>query len=328
MNDHTAVAASSVLSAHLQARRMSIVAGLLTIALTVWPGSGPASDGAREGEDASFIRHAGSVTDLGSAENRYIRTLRPDGRQEVIARFRSFSGDPLSLRFELSKEAGPVSAREFGVSVEELEALAEACRQRPGCDQQEFDRHSLNYYRQQALQLSTRAGQASRLYVDVPKVVERNRARVKPVAAALRQLAAERGEGNDWMIETAIALVQDGLVYRQPSTWDGGRKILGFYPPPRALERGYGDCDTKAALLAAILQNLTRSPLVGVHVPQHYLLGISAVPRDGQKYILYAGKPYVLVEAAGPARRRPGEVAPTTQMALAQMKGLRVDPMF
>lgn len=308
-------------------RSPRLILGLLGLMAMGWPAILPASDTLREGEDASFIRPALSASGA-VAEPRYVSTLRADGRQEVFARFRSFEGDSLSLRFAMPQEAARVSAREFGVSAEELDALAESCRQRPGCDQQEFDRHTLRYYQQHALRLSTRPGQASRLFVDVPKVVERNRARVRPVAAALRQLAEQQGQGTDWMIEAAIALVQDGLAYRQPSTWDGGRKILGFYPPPRALERGYGDCDTKAALLAAILQNLTRSPLVGVHVPQHYLLGISAVPRDGQKYILYEGRPYVLVEAAGPARRRPGEVAPTTQTALAQMKGLRVDPMF
>src|SRR3546814_6517494 len=77
-----------------------------------------------------------------------------------------------------------------------------------------------------------------------------------------------------WTMDAAVALVQTGLVYRKPSLRENGRQILGFYPPPRALESGYGDCDTKAALLAAILQNLTDAPIIGVHVPKHYLLGI------------------------------------------------------
>ena len=159
----------------------------------------------------------------------------------------------------------------------------------------------------------------------------------------IRSLAASHSSLRRWMLPgllvAALALLplapsraseeeQDGLVYRKPATWDGGRKILGFYPPLRALERGYGDCDTKAALLAAILQNLTSQPMVGVHVPKHYLLGIAGTPRQSQSYILHDGRPYVLVEAAGPARRAPGEVAPTTHAALQKNVGVRVDPMI
>ncbi|HSW14813.1 MAG TPA: hypothetical protein VLI06_18355, partial [Solimonas sp.] len=142
------------------------------------------------------------------------------------------------------------------------------------------------------------------------------------------RLAAEQGRDTGWMVQAAIALVQGGLVYRQPATWEGGRKILGFYPPPLALERGYGDCDTKAALLAAILQNLTDTPIVGIHVPKHYLLGIAGKPREGQASISWRGRQFILVEASGPAMRRPGEVAEATQLALARKQGVRIDPMF
>jgi len=283
---------------------------------------------AREGEDANIVRNSTMSLETPSSANRYISTLTPDGQRDITAHFRSFDGDPLSVRFLVSPAVSQASVQEFGVSTAELDALLEACRNQPGCDQEQFDRHTTRYYQQHALRLSSTRGQVPRLHIDVPQVVVRNRLRVKPVAAALRQLAAERGYGTEWMIEAAIALVQDGLTYRQPSTWENGRKILGFYPPPRALERGYGDCDTKAALLAAILQNLTQTRLVGVHFQRHYLLGMAGIPREDQAFIMHGGKPFVLVEAAGPARRRPGEVAPATQTALASREVLRIDPMF
>ncbi len=296
--------------------------GLLAAA-ALWAGSARGSEGQPYEEDASI-----SVGE-GAGGGTYSRRLGSDGNYEVRASFRSFSGDPLSVAFRFSPRSSHDSVREFGVSVEELDALMAACRARTGCDQEEFNRHTTRYYRDHSLTLSQeRADQAPRLRVDVPRVVERNRARVKPVAVALRRLAAEQGRDTEWMMEAAIALVQSGMVYRQPATWDGGRKILGFYPPLRALERGYGDCDTKSALLAAILQNLSNRPLVGVHVPQHYLLGMAGTPRSGQAYIVHQGRPYVLVEAAGPAARRPGEVSKTTHAALVLKKGIRVDPMI
>lgn len=297
----------------------------LAAALLLMPALAVASE---EEQDASYIGIASGASRLPAAGPSYTSRMSRGGLRHVTANFRSLAGDPLSLSFPLSSEDSRESIEEFGVSAAELDALMQACRQRSDCNQQEFDRHTARYYQEHALRLTQRTGQAARLQVDVARVVHRNRARVQPVAAALRRLAAERGEGREWMVEAAIALVQDGLRYRQPGTWEGGRKILGFYPPPHALERGYGDCDTKSALLAAILQNLSDTPLVGVHVPQHYLLGIAGIPRKDQAYIVYRGKPFVLVEAAGPARRPPGEVAPTTLAALEKQDGVRVDPMF
>jgi hypothetical protein len=258
----------------------------------------------------------------------YSTALAEDGSYRVQAKFHSFDGDPLNLGFRLQPAASRQSVREFGVSVEELDALAQACKSARGCDQAEFDRYTTRYYREHALRLRTAEDRSTRLFVDVAQVVRRNRLHVQPVAGALRQLAAERGHGADWMVEAAVALVQTGLAYREPSMWDEGRKTMGFYPPPRALERGYGDCDTKAALLAAILQNLTETPLIGVHLPRHYLLGIAGVPRGDQAFVRHEGRPFVLVEVAGPSQRRPGDIARSTQAALDRREGLRIDPMF
>ncbi len=282
-------------------------------------------------QDASFTPAFGPTpprTLPARTGGHYTRTLTPQGHYQVSAGFNSFDGEPLQLAFLLSPTASRDSTREFGIASEELDALMAQCRRQATCNQTAFDRTTTGYYEAHALRLTQHRGRAARLRVDVAKVVQRNRERVKPVAAALQQMAAERGAGTDWMIEAAIALVQSGLAYRQPATWDNGRNILGFYPPPRALEQGYGDCDTKSALLAAILQNLTRTQLVGVHVPQHYLLGVAQTPRADQAFITYGGRPYVLVEAAGPAQRRPGSVAEKTLAALNRGNGVRIDPMF
>lgn len=284
----------------------------------------PAFAESDEEEDATF-----SVGDTQTADpaTQY-SALRSEGRYEVTANFRSFDREALSIRFDLDAAASRASQHEFGVSGDELDALERQCLSSSTCDQREFDRWTTRYYREHGLKMKPVAGQGHKLYVDVAQVVRRNRTRVKPVAAALRKLADERGYDQSWTLNAAVAMVQTGLVYRQPKAAENGRRILGFYPPPLALERGYGDCDTKSALLAAILQNLTETPIVGVHVPKHYLLGIASEPREGQASIIYQGQTYVLVEAAGPGQRRPGEVAKATRAALVQQQGIRVDPMF
>lgn len=260
---------------------------------------------------------------------RYAHSLAgPGGLSHISASFRNLAGESVSLRFALDASAGRSSMRAFGVAQRELDTLTQACQDSKGCDQQELDRRIHDYYRAHTLHLREVPGQRSRLSVDIPQVVIRNQRHVQAVAEALRELADANGRDADWGFDTAISLVQAGLAYRSPAQVEDGRLTLGFYTPPRALERGYGDCDTKAALLASILLNLGSPRLIGVRVPNHYLLGVARMPRAGEAFVEHQGEPYVLVEAAGPAPRRPGSVARRTQEALERGEPIRIDPMF
>lgn len=260
--------------------------------------------------------------------NRYSKALDTDGRYHITADFHGVGGDPLSISFRIEQAVSRSSMQEFGISADEIDSMRRACERSEECNQGEFDQRLTRYFHDHKLRLRTVPGKRSHLFVDIPAVVRRNQAYVRPVASALKELAVEQGQDQRWMIETAVALVQSGLEYRTPSMLDRGRQTLGFYTPPRALETGYGDCDTKSALLAAILLNLGSSRVIGVRVPDHYLLGIAREPRDGEAFVEYRGEPYVLVEAAGPAVRRPGDVAERTRLALSRGDEIRIDPMF
>lgn len=303
--------------------RASLACGLFAV-LVVLPAQASTLEPEPGNEDGSLSTELSRPRDPAT---RYDTAPSRDGL-DITASFRDFNSESLSVRFALDADAGRASLDEFGVSGAELDTLMQQCMASKDCDQREFDRWTTRYYREHGLSMKAQPGVGTKLYVDVPKVVQRNRARVKPVAAALRRLADEQGRDRDWTLDAAVAMVQTGLVYRQPRSHEFGRRILGFYPPPLALERGYGDCDTKSALLAAILQNLTDTPIIGVHVPKHYLLGIARAPRAGEAAIEYRGKSFVLIEASGPGQRRPGQVAKLTQTALQMQQGIRVDPMF
>lgn len=301
--------------------------GLLHCALTttalLWPSLVPASD-RLFGELEKVLM----PVPAGDGLARYATALGAEGLYRIQADFRSHGGDPLTLNFTLEQAASRASMQAFGISADELDALRRKCISAGNCNQDEFDQRLQRYYREHKLRLRTIPGQRPRLFVDIPEVVRQNRAHVSAVAAALRQLGSERSRDAGWIFDAAVALVQGGLEYRRPSAQDGGRQTLGFYTPPRALEKGYGDCDTKSALLAAILLNLGSPRIIGVHVPDHYLLGVARAPRQGEAYLDYGGEPYVLVEAAGPAQRRPGEVAARTRLALDAGDSIRIDPMF
>jgi hypothetical protein len=265
---------------------------------------------------------AGFTAHAWAAERDYQRA-DAGSDYKVTASFVNFNRDPLSIAFVLPKRAVRESMDEFGYATADMDRMAQTC----GCTQEEHDKNLENYYRSRGVGWRT-SDAGWRLFVDVPEVVKRNRSRLKALAGEFDKLATARGYGPDDTLGAMLTFVQSALPYKRPPNEEGERDILGFYPPPRALEAGFGDCDTKSALLASILASFPGTRMIGVHVPKHYLVGIARVPRPGDAFIEYEGEPFVLVEPSGPARLPPGMIGPTTQAALATMAEVRIDPLF
>lgn len=258
-----------------------------------------------------------------AAERDYQLTPGTKGEHSVAASYVNFNRDPLQLAFTLPDRAVRESMAEFGFSMAEAQQMAKDC----GCTQAEFDRRIEEHYRSRGLAWRMADG-VRRLYVDIPAVVARNRPRVRELAREFDRLVTARKYGADESLGAMLTFVQSALPYQRPPKQEGERDILGFYPPPRVLEAGFGDCDSKSALLAAILTNFPGMRMIGVHVPRHYLVGVARVPRPGDAFIEYRGEPFVLIEPSGPGRLPPGMIAPTTQAALATMQDVRIDPLF
>ena len=256
---------------------------------------------------------------------RYERTDGPGGGYRVAAQFQNFNQDALALEFEVQPDAVRESLAEFGYAKEEIDALLAGCT---GCDQAEFNRRATAFYESRGIAVDLQSNGRMKLTVDIAASVGRNKARVRSLAQALGRIARDRSYGPDQTLGAAVAFVQTALRYQQPPAQENGRNIIGFYPPPKTLELGLGDCDSKSALLAAVLAHFSGIRLVGVHVPKHYLVGVARVPRHGDAFIEYKGEPFVLVEAAGPAWRPPGMISDATRDALKTMQGVRIDPLF
>ena len=83
-----------------------------------------------------------------------------------------------------------------------------------------------------------------------------------------------------------------------------------FSPPLKLLRQNRGDCDSKAILLAALLRLLMPEVrLAIIYLPGHAILAVQLTPADNDKTITLEGRPYILVDATGPAELAPGEVA-------------------
>lgn len=163
---------------------------------------------------------------------------------------------------------------------------------------------------------------------DMPVIVKRNIALMKPLAMALQKISNERRYAEEDLIGAALSLVQTALRYKIPPLMDKGLHTCGLLPPARAMLSGWGDCDTKTGLLASILGNWSGMKMVGIAVPGHYLMAIRRLPGKGDMFVRHEGLEYVLVEPAGPAWLEPGTVGTATTALLSGTQGYKIEPFF
>ena len=174
--------------------------------------------------------------------------------------------------------------------------------------------------------MALRAG--SLVECDIPVVVKRNIKLFTPLAEAFQKISVEKGYSDEDIIGAALSLVQTAVRYKIPPNVENGLHTGGLLPPARAMLSGWGDCDSKTALLASILGNWSKMRMVGIAVPGHYLMAIRRLPGKGDMFVRYEGLEYVLVEPAGPAWLEPGSVGTHTTELLAGQEGYRVEPFF
>jgi hypothetical protein len=165
--------------------------------------------------------------------------------------------------------------------------------------------------------------------VDVPSLVKRNAPLLNSIATAFDRIAQERRYGSEAIVGSVASMVQTALVYRiPPEVESDGRHTGGMLPPATTLLKGWGDCDTKSALLSAILVNWPNMRVVGVAVPDHYLMGVLRIPNKGDVFVERDGLQYVLIEPAGPGWFPPGQVAQSTVALLEGQEGFKIEPFF
>lgn len=165
------------------------------------------------------------------------------------------------------------------------------------------------------------------LIPDIPEIVRRNIKPLHNVARQFDQTAVSNGYDSQEIIAAVLSMVQTAVRYQNLPANQGGRMIGGMTPPLVTLLAGEGDCDAKTALLAAILRNWSQIKLIGVGVPNHYLVGVLQHPAKGQAFVEYEGRRYVLLEPAGPAWLPPGMIAESTMDRLAAGNDLRLEAL-
>jgi len=86
-----------------------------------------------------------------------------------------------------------------------------------------------------------------------------------------QMLVATTGRGNQQArVQTLLKFMQD-IPYGIPPDNLNDRVISGLLPPPQLFTEGWGDCDTKAVMMAAILSHSPDTRVLFLTVPRHVL---------------------------------------------------------
>jgi hypothetical protein len=257
---------------------------------------------------------------------------------------RNFNNDPLRASYTISSRDLAAYKQGYGYAPSELEALNQW--QKKALDdayhtalQNHLKQEELNRmgaavkaeYRNKYRSLLVSRGFAilpgNVLAADIPAIARRNVKELRPFAQALGKTAEQKGYDSSEIVGAVLSLVQTAFLYEPVPMLVNGRQTGGVYPPLETVARGRGDCDTKSALLASILLNWGKMKLLGVGVPDHYLMAVLRNPGKGDAFVEYEGLRYVLMEPAGPAWLPPGVVGPLTTAMLNAGTSVALEPL-
>lgn len=309
-------------------------------------GQALAAQASDEEEEEEEEEHAPSPASAVPGPKTYQRIRKTATRRSAAYGFRNFNRDRIEFSYSTAEKDFQPYNRSFGYRKSDIAALRarrDARKQeaytratQAGWPQRQYENELARLDREYDSELKAHlAGHGFRLEkgntvsVDMPALVRRNVAHVKPIALQFDAFARARRYRADELIGAVLSFVQTAMRYKLPDPVYQGKSTGGLLLPLTAVLLGWGDCDTKSGLMASILSNWGHMRLVGVGVPGHYLVGVLRIPEKGDVYVQYGGLQYVLVEPAGPAWLPPGRVAEST---LALMRGggegYRIEPFF
>lgn len=148
---------------------------------------------------------------------------------------------------------------------------------------------------------------------DLPAIAKHEYPKIRTIADSLfRAMESQHISEPREIAETIGNMVQTAIPYRVP------KNFIGLLTPVETLVERYGDCDTKSLLAATLLAYYTNIKTVGVRIKRHYLLGVEVPVLKGDTTIQHNGRTFVLMEAAGPAFFRIGEIGIDTKKEISR----------
>lgn len=281
----------------------------------------------------------------GGGPRTFQRLRKASGFRAASYGFQNFNRDKLEVSYQLpEKDFRPYNAS-FGYTkagLGEVKAWRETARQsafrlavKQGKSQAQLDNAiaalDKEYDRRVKEYLSSRGFRMLKgnvVTVDMPALVRKNSAMIKPLSLAFEKIATTKRYRSGDIIGAVLSFAQTAMYYKQPDPVFKEKHTGGVLPPITAVLLGWGDCDTKTGLIGSILSNWAQMKMVGVGVPGHYLMGVLLIPEKGDLFLEYKGLQYVLIEPAGPAWLPPGQVGEQTMQLLNSREGYKIEPFF
>lgn len=281
----------------------------------------------------------------GGGPRTYQRIQKAGGTRAATYGFQNFNKDKLVVSYQLADKDFRPYNEAFGYRKEglaEIKAWRENARQsafklavKQGKSQAQLDNAIAALDKEYDARVKEYLGshgfrmmKGNVVTVDMPLLVKKNSALIKPLSLAFEKIAASRKYRSPDIIGAVLSFAQTALYYKQPDPVYKDKHTGGVLPPITAVLLGWGDCDTKTGLIASILSNWGQMKMVGVGVPGHYLMGVLLIPEKGDLFLEYQGLHYVLVEPAGPAWLPPGQVGEETMHFLNGREGYKIEPFF
>jgi hypothetical protein len=148
---------------------------------------------------------------------------------------------------------------------------------------------------------------------DHVRVMQQSRTALQSASTAFVELYGKNnirqisGKISEWVQQIPYQDLSD----RQTSSGSG------FSPPLKLLTEHAGDCDSKAVLYAAILQNIFPKNSIGIlYFPDHAVVAAQIPPLEHELTVTLAGVTYLIVDPTGPAPTKLGFLAPKYQAYL------------
>lgn len=288
---------------------------------------------------------SGDGPEIGSEGDATQRIRKDGGCHCAEYSFQSFNRDRISVAYKLDDPDFRKYDDSFGYRKEEIDGLrkwrdderknAYQLAVKKGQSQAQLDAAVAAVDKQYDAKLhgymtakGFRMEKGNTVRVDMPQIVRNNAPLIRALSLSFERVATQRGYRSMDIIGAVLSFVQTAMRYQQPDPVYKGKHTGGLLPPVTAVLLGWGDCDTKTAVLASILGNWAQMRMVGISVPGHYLMAVLQIPDKGDMFVEHQGLQYVLVEPAGPAWLPPGRVADTTVEELNAREGYRIEPFF
>jgi len=262
----------------------------------------------------------------------YQRIRKIPSGYDIELGFVTFNNDPVSIWFNIDQKQVDQAYSHFGYSRAQLKILKSRYLEEKAAAYSSADRRATKsrYDRKIKDYLSSRGFKllpGNWVAVDIPKMVRRNARNLYPITRQFDAMARLKGYDSQAAMAAATVMVQTAIDYKIPPTRIGKLSTGGVSPPLITVTQGWGDCDSKTALLASALKNYSHIRMVGVGIPGHYLMAVQGVPYQGDAFVNFDGLPYVLLDPTGPGRFPPGSVTQETKELIRNSGNLKIEPL-